>query len=309
MKPKSFLIFFLSLCAISLLTKAQTPFAGLAGSFNQMLDSIRKEKADSIRFRLNQEFFDTLELALLQSHKSFAFTDSLHLASIVSDDMKIRVITWNIQQNNGENIYTGFVINQLTGKISPLSTHKSDPQLDQLKIYRNGGWPSAIYYRLIQRKFKSSVSYTLLGWDGLNRRVSRKMADILSFDENGQPVFGGPMFKTKEGIQNRIVMEYSANASFTLQYNRQKVMLTGVRKSMRNIDDEMIIMDRLAPMNPELEGQRWAYVPVGNIYDGYIFFNGIWTFTEDISPRNPSKSKPGSQKSKKPELELFQKKD
>ncbi|MBK6966445.1 MAG: hypothetical protein IPH20_21720 [Bacteroidales bacterium] len=44
----------------------------------------------------------------------------------------------------------------------------------------------------------------------------------------------------------------TSSASFTMQYNKQKATLTGVRRSQRKVNDEMIVFDRLIPMNEEL---------------------------------------------------------
>ncbi len=71
------------------------------------------------------------------------------------------------------------------------------------------------------------------------------------------------------------------------------------------VNEEMIVFDRLIPMNEELKGQRWAYVPSGNTYDAFICWEGYWTLTEDIAPRNEASPESTSKKDKKPELDLL----
>lgn len=272
-----------------------------------LLDSIYRVKDDSLRAALNQVFFDQLNIIVSADKESADNLDSVKISNVVSEDGNIRILSWNIQQNNGNNIYSGFVINKLSGKIIPLKTVLSKPLIPIEKIYRDGDWPGGIIYRVIQRKYSSGTNYTLLIWDGFNRNTSRKSIEALSFDTTGNAVFGAPVFKIKEGVRNRIVYEYSANASFSLQYTRQKVMLTGVRKSRRNIDDQMIVLDRLIPLNEEMKDQRWAYVPAGNTNDAFIYYDEFWTLTEDIQARNEAAPDSKSKKPKTVELDLLPK--
>lgn len=50
--------------------------------------------------------------------------------------------------------------------------------------------------------------------------------------------------------------------------------------------EEMIIFDRLVPMDTILEGQYQFYVPEGNIVDALRFSGGKWRYTDDIDARN-----------------------
>jgi hypothetical protein len=275
------------------------------GNLIKMLDSTRRIKADSLRLLLNQEFTDSLYNYISANFKQGLNLDSVNISNIVSDDGNIRILTWNIQQNNGNNLYSGFIIHKALNRIISLKFKGSDEVVPEDKVFRDGDWPAGIFYRIIQRRLNSGINYTLLAWDGFSKRTSRKTIEALGFDDNNNAFFGAKVFKTKEGFKNRIVVEYSASASFTMQYNRQKATLTGVRKSQRNVNDEMIVFDRLVPMHEELNGQRWAYVPAGNIYDAFIFFEGFWTLTEDIVAKNEAAPKSSGKKEKKPELDLM----
>ncbi|MHC1774374.1 MAG: hypothetical protein AB9834_03065 [Lentimicrobium sp.] len=276
-------------------------------SLVDLLDSIRRVQSDSLRLQLNMEFRDSLYNFVTKHIKEEIILDSVSIGNIVSDDGNVRILTWNIQQNNGENLYCGFIIHKPFSRVIPLKLKKSETNNPEDKIYRNGDWPAGICYKIIQRRLNSGINYTLLTWDGFSRRAYRKTIEALGFDENGHAVFGAKVFKVKEGFKNRIVFEYSANASFTLQYNRQKATLSGVRRSQRNVNEEMIVFDRLIPMNEELTGQRWAYVPAGNTYDAFICWEGCWTLTEDIAPRNEASPESTKKKDKKLELDLLPK--
>ena len=265
-----------------------------------LLNESRSAKEDSLRLALNDQFAlllaTTLEMPIA---KAWPF-DSLSIGKLASKDGKIRIFNWNIQQNDRLNRYS--ILIQLNTKDTVIHLKSMSPirALDENSIYKNGDWPGGLFYRLIEREDGPENFYTLLAWDGYRTDASRKTIEALTFDHSGMPVFGAPVFKTKNGLRNRVVNEYYSQSAFTQHYDRQKVTLSNVRKSERKIDDEMIVLDRLVPLNPELEGQRWAYVSAGNMYDAYIFLNGFWTFVEDIEPRNSA-----VEKEKSPKKEVY----
>jgi len=299
--------FFLFSFCLSIVSAQNTVKLADNQDIMHLLDSTRKVKSDSARILLNQEFFNKL-IDFISDHSEDEINfDSINMGNVVSEDGIIRILSWNVQLNNGDNYYGGLIFHKTLKKVIPLEIKKSELTISDDKLFRDGDWPAGIYYRIIQRKINTGTNYTVLSWDGFNRRTARKSIDVISFDNNGNVVFGSPVFKTKEGLKNRVVNEYSANASFSLNYNRQKVTLSGVRRSQRKIEDEMIVMDRLIPLNEELKDQRWAYVPAGNIYDAYIFLDGFWVFTEDIVARNEPTPKTETTKRKNMELDLFPK--
>ncbi|MDY0103001.1 MAG: hypothetical protein RBS07_08670 [Lentimicrobium sp.] len=266
-----------------------------------ILKECRLAKNDSLRLALNDRFAEMLATTLDLPQSRLSPFDSLNIGKLTSTDGKIRIFNWNIQQNDRSNIYSIIIQNIAKDTIIRLKTIASRRVLDENTVYKNGDWPGGLFYLLIEREETEHI-YTLLSWDGYRADASRKTIESLSFDSKGMPVFGAPVFKTKNGLQNRVVNEYYSQSAFTLHYDQQKIALSNVRRSQRKIDDKMIVLDRLIPMNPELEGQKWAYVPAGNIYDAYIFLNGFWTFVEGIEPRNPA---PAIEKGKAPKKEIY----
>ncbi|MCB9023225.1 MAG: hypothetical protein H6542_01560 [Lentimicrobiaceae bacterium] len=269
-----------------------------------LLDSTRKVKDDSLRLSLNAEFFNKLTLTLKNDSAVLLIPDSLNIGKVTSDDGHVTIYCWNIQQNNGDNYYSA-IITRDNSIVTPLPTQKSFVSVLHDRIFKSGEWPSGLFYKIISKKNKGQTTYTLLSWDRFNRTTARKSIEWLSFDSNGQPVFGAPVFKSKDGISHRIVYEYSAQASFTMNYSRQKVTLSGVRRSQRNVDDNMIVVDRLISLNENLQGQNWAMVPAGNVYDAFIFLDGFWVYTENIIARNPAQEKKPQTKPNRPQQGLF----
>lgn len=269
-----------------------------------LLNESRSAKEDSLRLVLNDQFAHLLATALeMPAAITWPF-DSLKIGKLASQDGKIRIFNWNIQQNNRNNLYSIIIQNISKDTVIQLKSISSIRGLDENVVYKNGDWPGGLFYRLIERQDGPKNLYTLLSWDGYRADASRKTMEALTFDGKGMPVFGAPVFKTKNGLNNRVVNEYYSQSAFTQHYDRQKITLSNVRRSQRKIDDEIVVIDRLVPMNQELEGQKWAYVPAGNIYDGYVFLKGFWTFVEDIEPRNPAVKK-GEAPKKEVNYDLF----
>lgn len=280
----------------------------ISNNLKILLDSTRKERNDSVRIILNTQFYNNFLLYLSDTAFSLDSLKNIKIGKTSPGDGKFTFFNWNIQQNDGSNLYNGVVYLHGKRKIIPLTIKPSDQKLNIDSVYTANDWPPALYYRVIGPKTRKDNYYLLFGWDRFNRQTSRKSIEVVFFPGDTSVVFGKEVFKTKEGRAKRIVIEYASDASLTLQYSKQKLTLSGVRKRYRNVNDSIIILDRLAPLNKELEGIRWAYVPVGNIYDGYLYFKNFWTYVEGINARNPAIKREDRKKFKKPDLDLIPKK-
>lgn len=268
----------------------------------QLLDSSRTEKNDSTRLALNKLFYDELYSTIQRDSAGLWPFDSLFIGKPLSDNGEVRLFNWNIQQNNGQNIYYLIIHHLSSHKVFRMNPVNALQHIDNNMLFTGQDWPGGLIYRIISRKEAKEDFYAILSWDGFSRATVRKSIDALSFGEEGEPIFGLPVFKTVNGIQHRVVNEYSSEARFTQIYDKQSIKISNVRKSKQKINDFMIVLDRLVPLNETLTGERWAYVPAGDTYDAFVFLDQYWTFVKDISPHNPAVSKT---KAKKVEYDLF----
>ncbi len=273
----------------------------------KLLDSTRKERNDTLRVTLNQQFSESLiEMLRLQTFTPDSLRN-LRIGQTTSSDQKLIAYNWNIQQNDGHNLYNCIFYLPLTRKIIVMPVKRSELKIDPDSVYTSGDWPPALYYKIINPKEKTDKYYLMLGWDRFSQQTSRKTIEAITIINDSAVIFGKEVFKTKEGRTKRVVIEYAATANLTLQYSKQKLTLTGVRKSQSRINDSIIVVDRLAPLNEGLEGIRWAYVPVGTTYDGYVYFKKYWTFVEGINARNPAIKGEDKKRNRRPELDLIPK--
>lgn len=296
---KKLLLVFMILLNVNVFSQSRVKYLAT------LLDSTRKERSDSLRANLNSQFYNELISLIKEPDFVVDSIKSLRIGQTASDDGLFIFYNWNIQQNNGLSYYNAFMYFPGTKKTVEFPMKSSEVKLNEDSVYTNNDWPPSLYYKVINPKKKTDNYYLLLGWDRFSKQISRKTIEALYIDKQGNVNFGKKVFKTKDGLKSRVNIEYASSANLTLQYSKQKLTLTGVRKSQSKINDEIIVVDRLAPLNEELKGLRWAYVPVGDIYDGYIYFHGYWTFVEGINARNPAMKHEQKRKTEKPQLDLF----
>lgn len=77
---------------------------------------------------------------------------------------------------------------------------------------------------------------------------------------------------------------------------RTKLFNTPGKENVKKKKMNMIVFDRIAPMEQGLEGLYQFYVPQAYAYDAYVFYDGKWRFVEDVDARNWDMESPPSGK-------------
>jgi len=284
------LILFLSTnCAFGQLISNSS---GIQDSLSKLSSIIWKQKTDSGRFKANSAFFSKFQSVLESAPSADIMLDSINgITHVASDDGKFCLFTWNVPVSDGTNKYFGFIQLKLDSSVViPLQSTVNDVADFDTKQLTLQLWYGAIYYKLIEVETGGQKAYTLLGWDGYTSNSNRKFIDIICIDKNGNFVFGMPVFKTEKGIKTRVVFEYAEKSNMLLRYDYQAIMVEKGKKVKKD-NNWLIIMDRMVPMDPSMEGFRKYYVPSGDAYDGFIFRNGFWTLVENIEVANKSNTK------------------
>jgi hypothetical protein len=154
------------------------------------------------RFR-SDSFFIRMLVRTLKVPNSFYYPfDSLQsISRLYAPDSSFRIFTWQVKKDEFVYIQRGAIQKRTADgslKLIPLhdvSMFTSRP-LDSIR--KADDWIGAIYYRIIEKSFQGKKIYTLLGFDSYNISSNKKWMEILTFDENGQPLFGGPYFSFKD---------------------------------------------------------------------------------------------------------------
>lgn len=226
---------------------------------------------DSMREESNKLLIEELEeLLLLDGNYHYDFKNIDKINILPSSDKKFRLFNWVLPKMDGTFDYFAFLqfYNKRKKeshfyKLVDVSDSIDNPSYQMLN---NGNWYGAFYFDIIHTKFQKKDYYTFLAWDGNNAQTTKKIIDVLHFDEENRPIFGAPIFKMNDGTHYRIILEYTSGASTTMNY-REK--------------DQTILYDHLVPLDGVEIGMYEFYVPSLS-YDGLSFKNGKWRFIEDI---------------------------
>ncbi|MEI6348131.1 MAG: hypothetical protein WCP69_09320 [Bacteroidota bacterium] len=274
-------------------------------SINKLAFIISRGNNDIEKLNANEVLIETLYNTLINKDNQSISLDSLkNISFITPPDNAFKLITWTLKKEDGN--YENFGILQTKNPKTNRTViftlkDKSEQYYNAENMLGDAeNWFGAVYYKVLTSTINRKKYYTLLGWNGYNNFKQRKIIEILSFKANGSPVFGSKIFK-KYTNRNavRVVFEYSKKASMTLIYDVQTYFLNTKQRDpktkrliKKEIKSEMIVFDRLAPLNESMSGVNEYYVPETNIMDAFIPFQGRWSFIQDIEARNPQPNKP-----------------
>lgn len=218
--------------------------------------------------------FTRMFVRALNTRNSFYYPfDSLEtISKLMAPDSSFRIYTWQLLIN--ENVIRQHGAIQMRTadgslKLFPLIDKSDITENLADTIAGNQGWIGAIYYRIIQKKYQGKNYYTLLGFDENNIRSSRKLIEVLSF-ENDKPIFGGLFFSIagndiKSKNPARYVMEFKKGANPRLTFDESL---------------DMIVMEHLVSESNEPR-KKWTLIPDGD-YEAFKWAEGKWVYVEKI---------------------------
>lgn len=229
------------------------------------------------RMNANTAFIKTLVKALKVPH-SFDFPfDSVKSISIVnSPDKRFRILTWHVAFDDGSYRFYGTIQMNAGDKLQMYPLTDYSPLIKKVEdtITNNTQWFGAQYYSIIPANAGQNPYYVLLGWKGNTIKSTKKVIEVLSFTGNGKPVLGLPVFDGNGKTRNRVVFEYTRQASMLLKYDADK---------------QLIVFDNLVPPDPKQKSQPELFGPDLS-YNGYLLKNGRWVFKENLDMRNTADS-------------------
>ena len=264
------IIFFVALNVQAQLTAANKK------SLRSMEDTIQvyakqmvMSQEPSARFYADSVFIKKFVQAL-KVPGSFAYPfDSIQTVSkLYAPDSTFRIYTWEIQKDESYfRQYGAIQMHTADGslKLIPLfdaSDYASIPT-DSVRNSRN--WIGAIYYEMVMKEFNGQKYYTLIGLDDNDFTSTRKWIEVMHFDSNRQPIFGGSFFVYKsEPIKpdppvSRFCLEFKKDGKARLNYDKQL---------------DLIIFDHLTTETPG-DDSKYNLIPDGD-YEGFRWSNGQW---------------------------------
>ncbi len=225
------------------------------------------------RFSADSSFTKGFVRALkIKNSFYFPFDSLQNISRMYAPDSSFRIFTWQLLVN--ENLvrqHGAIQMRTIDGslKLLPL-IDKSDVTINQRDtIANNFGWMGAVYYKIMLNTAGNKKYYTLLGFDDNNIRSDKRVIDVLSFSDKGEPIFGANIFAydTAKGgtLPARIIMEFKKEASPRLTYDNEL---------------KMIVMEHLISTTGDVR-KKYTLVPDGD-YEGFKWVNGKWRYVSKI---------------------------
>jgi hypothetical protein len=230
-----------------------------------------KNAAD--RFRADSHFVRLL-VRTLKTKNSFSYPlDSVAVSKLYAPDSAFRIFTWQVQKDEYVYLQKGAIQMKTPDgslKLFPLhdvSMFSAKPS-DSVRSRQN--WVGAIYYRVVLKTHNNKKYYTLLGFDDFSVASNKKWMEVLTFNEQGEPVFGGPFISFKDDTAKRAVQH-----RFSIEYKKEA-------KTFFNYDPEldMIIFDHLISESNDPD-RRETYIPDGD-FEGFKWQNGQWVHVDKV---------------------------
>lgn len=191
-------------------------------------------------------------------------------------DSTFRIFTWQLYVDKDTYRYYGAIqMNTPELELYALRDRSFDliGNLEQQQLVPEN-WYGAVYYNLKQVNPPNAQPYYLLfGFDGFEFFRKRKVVDVLRFAE-GKPIFGAPVFvddrpNTEERTKERLVLQYSAEASIRCNYDEAL---------------DLLIFDHLQVVNGQY-GEGMTAVSDGT-YEAYkLEEDGYWHYVEKVFNR------------------------
>ena len=237
-------------------------------------DMIRKEFTED-RLVADSSFTKSLVRALRTPYSfSYPFDSIVTVSKIYAPDSSFRIFTWQFERDESYFRQRGAIqMKTADGSLklfplidaSPFTANPTD------SVRNNLQWIGAIYYNIVQKKYNGKNYYTLFGYDDNDISTTRKWIDVLTFDKEGKPQFGGQFFNYPEDSIKpaqpayRFCLEYKKDAHPRLNYDPEM---------------DMIVFDHLISETDHVS-QKYTLIPDGD-YEGFTWKNGKWNYISKI---------------------------
>ena len=140
--------------------------------------------------------------ALVQALKvpysfSYGFDSLKTISRLYAPDSSVRIFTWQIMKDFSYYRQKGaiqFHTKDGSLKLIPLYDYSAFTDNPVDSVRNNEHWIGAVYYNIIEKTFNNKNYYTLIGYDENDARSTKKWMEVLTFDENNKPQFGGRYF-------------------------------------------------------------------------------------------------------------------
>lgn len=263
-------------------------FSAAAQSLSQAELKTLKRKEDTLKALAKDVIVDSLTAGRMRSDSLFVRTlvrtlqvknsfyypfDSVQgIGKVYAPDSAFRIFSWSLSFDDYYARQRAAIqLRTADGslKLIPLRDYSefTDKPVDSMRTKNN--WIGAVYYNIVKTEYNGKPYYTLFGFDDYSVRSNKKWIDVLSFDNTGQPRFGGDFTFEKDSVkrpeQQRFYIEYKKDASTFVNYDP---------------DLKLIIVDHLVSESDEPD-KPYTFIPDGD-YEGFAWKGGKWQHIDKV---------------------------
>jgi hypothetical protein len=227
------------------------------------------------RFRADSSLTQVFVQALKIKNSFYYHFDSLKtISQLYAPDSSFKIFTWQVMKDFSYYRQKGAIQMRTKDgslKLFPLFDNSEFTENPADSVRNAQSWIGALYYRILLRQFNNKKYYTLLGSDANNARSNKKWIEVLWFNENNEPMFGGNFFNYPA---NDATKPKQPVARFCVEYNKEAVV-------RMDFDPQYnaIIFDHLVSTETDVNDKA-LLVPYGD-YEGFRWKNGKWIWVDD----------------------------
>jgi len=232
--------------------------------------------------------------ALVQALKvpnsfSYPFDSLTTISHLYAPDSSFRIFTWQVMKDFTYYRQKGAIqFHTKDGSLKLIPLYDASPFTESPvdSVRTNQQWIGAVYYNIVEKTFNNKNYYTLLGYDENDARSTKKWAEVVTFDENNRPIFGGRYFNYPNDDTKppqpayRFCIEFKKEANAKLNYDPEL---------------DMITFSKLTSETGEPTSFH-TLIPTGS-YEGFKWVSGKWVFVpvvKEVDPRsNINPTQPG----------------
>jgi len=226
------------------------------------------------RFRADSAFIKNFVQALKQPYSFWYNFDSVKaISKLYAPDSSFKIFTWEVMKDYSYYRQRGAIqlpTDDGSLKLIPLFDFSDFTNKPYDSIRNAQHWIGAMYYKIILKTYNNKKYYTLLGLDDNNARSNKKWIEVLTFDNEGKPQFGGKFIypsndatKPPQGA-TRFCLEFKKDAGARMNYDSRY---------------DAIVFDHLTSESDDIKSKH-TLIPYGD-YEGFKWVNGVWNYVKN----------------------------
>jgi hypothetical protein len=244
-----------------------------------MYEQLGQRATKEERLALNDSIIERMNI-LWKGKEYFDdhFEGLQRISTLISDDKKVKVCTWNVALPNSSQLFFGVVVvrdKEGNVKLHPLKDATEKMRSPEKAMLSPKKWFGAVYYDIVSVKDKNKGNYyALLGYKPNDEMTKKKVIEPMVLINSSIPTFGRAVFQRDRVVDKRVIFEYAASTNMMLKYDRQH---------------NRFVLDHLSPPSSLYNGNYRFYGPDFS-FDSYEFEKGRWVLHKDVDLRNPGEN-------------------